>query len=82
MLVKVWLHYFIGDTEGNNKWLGQYPRNKEGVQRPYRDCTCSFDKLELSNPHCQYIELEDIREGRTSKWHWATIYASCINCVW
>ncbi len=27
----VWNHYFIGDTEGNNKWLGQYPGNKEGV---------------------------------------------------
>jgi hypothetical protein len=21
---KVWIHYFIGDTEGNNKWLGHY----------------------------------------------------------
>ena len=25
--VMVWIHYFIGDTEGNNKWLGQYPGN-------------------------------------------------------
>ncbi len=25
--VKVWIHYFIGDTEGNNKWLSQYPGN-------------------------------------------------------
>jgi len=25
--VKVWIHYFIGDTEGNNKWLGKYPGN-------------------------------------------------------
>ena len=30
--VKVWIHYFIGDTEGNNKLLGQYPGNKEGVK--------------------------------------------------
>jgi hypothetical protein len=30
--VKVWIHYFIGDTEGNNKWLGQYLGNREGVQ--------------------------------------------------
>jgi hypothetical protein len=27
--VKVWIHYFIGDTEGNNKWFGQYPGNQE-----------------------------------------------------
>ncbi len=53
--VKVWIHHFIGDTEGNNKWLGQYPGNKVGVQRPYRHCTCSFEKLELLNPRCQYI---------------------------
>jgi hypothetical protein len=25
--VKVCIHYFIGDKEGNNKWLGQYPDN-------------------------------------------------------
>jgi hypothetical protein len=29
--VQVWIHFFIGDTEGNNKLLGQYPGNKEGV---------------------------------------------------
>ncbi len=43
--VKVWIHFFIGDTEGNNKWLGQYPGNKEGVQRPYRDCKCTWQML-------------------------------------
>jgi hypothetical protein len=26
--VKVWTHFFIGDIEGNNKWLGHYPRNR------------------------------------------------------
>jgi hypothetical protein len=30
--IKVWIHNFIGDTEDNNKWLGQYPGNREGVQ--------------------------------------------------
>jgi hypothetical protein len=29
--VKIWIHFFIGDTEGNNKWLGQYPGNCDGV---------------------------------------------------
>ncbi len=29
--VMVWIHYFIGDTEGNNKWLGQYSGNREEV---------------------------------------------------
>ena len=30
--VKVWIHFFIGDTEGNNKLVGQYPGNWEGVK--------------------------------------------------
>ncbi len=29
--VKIWIHYCIGDTEGNNKWLGQYLGNHDGV---------------------------------------------------
>ena len=61
--IKVWIHFFIGDTEGNNKWLGQYPGNREGVQQPYRDCKCSFDCLQLSNPSCSYVNLVDIRAG-------------------
>jgi hypothetical protein len=46
--VKVWIHYFIGDTEGNNKCLGQYPGNREGVRHPYCDCKCQFCKFETS----------------------------------
>ena len=43
--VKVWIHFFIGDTEGNNKWLGQYPGNREGVKRPFCDCNCTYHDL-------------------------------------
>ncbi len=43
--VIVWIHYFIGDTKGNNKWLGQYPGNRESVRRQYRDCKCQFHNL-------------------------------------
>jgi hypothetical protein len=65
--VKVWIHYFIGDTEGNNKWLGQYPGNQEGGQQPYQDCTCTFDGLKETNPTCVYITLGDVRKGRRRK---------------
>ncbi len=65
--VKVWIHYFIGDTKGNNKWLGQYPGNQEGVQQPYQDCTCTFDGLKATNPTCVYIMLRDVRKGRRRK---------------
>jgi hypothetical protein len=64
---KVWIHYFIGDTEGNNKWLGQYPGNRKGVQQPYQDCTCMFGSLKETNPTCVYITLRDVHEGRRRK---------------
>jgi hypothetical protein len=61
MPVKVWIHFFIGDTEGNNKWLGQYSGNKEGVRRPFIDCKCQFHELSNPNPICTYLTMEDIK---------------------
>jgi hypothetical protein len=58
--VKVWIHYFIGDTNGNNKWLGQYPGNREGVRHSYHDCKCQFHYLSNLNPNCIYLTMADI----------------------
>ena len=58
--VSVWIHYFIGDTEGNNTWFGQYPGNKEGVKRPYQDCKCTYHQLNNPNPNCDYITMGDV----------------------
>ena len=65
--VKVWIHFFIGDTEGNNKLLGQFPGNKEGVKRPYRDCKCTFDDLSNPNPTCTYLTMDDWRHAKRRK---------------
>ena len=65
--VKVWIHYFIGDTEGNNKWLGHYSGNKSTVQRPYRDCSCNFENMSNTNPYCQYTTIEEMRQLITLK---------------
>ena len=65
--VQVWIHYFIGDTEGHNKWLGQYPGNREGVQRPYRDCKCTYNSLSATNPACEYLTLVDNTESKKRK---------------
>jgi hypothetical protein len=65
--VKVWIHYFIGDTEGNNKWLGQFSGIREGVQQPYQDCKCTFDNSNHTNPICVYLTLEDIKETKWRK---------------
>jgi hypothetical protein len=65
--VKVWIHFFIGDTEGNNKLVGQYNGNNMGVKRPYRDCNCGYDDLSNPNPKCKYRKLDELRDARRSK---------------
>ena len=37
----VWIHFFIGDIQGNNTWLGHYNARCK-MKRPYRDCWCRF----------------------------------------
>jgi hypothetical protein len=65
--VKVWIHFFIGDTEGNNKWLGQYPGNREGVRQPYRDCKCQSHDLSNPNPNCTYLTMVNISFAKKRK---------------
>jgi hypothetical protein len=50
---------FFGDTKGNNKRLGQYHGNREGVRLPYRDCKCQFCDLSNPNPNCIYLTIDD-----------------------
>ena len=63
---RAWIHFFIGDTEGSNKWPGHY--NGSGkLKRPYRDCQCSFEKMCHINPRCRYITLDDLRRAKRQK---------------
>jgi hypothetical protein len=41
--------------------------NRDGVQRPYCDCKCSFDDLKNTNPNCVYIILDDIQQATIRK---------------
>jgi hypothetical protein len=59
--------FFIGDTEGNNKWLDQYPGNRVGARRPYHDCKCQFHDLSNLNPNCTYLTMEDINCSKKRK---------------
>jgi hypothetical protein len=62
------IHYFIRDTEGNNKLLGQYPGIREGgVSRPYHDCKCQFHDLNNPNPNCIYLTMADINLAKKRK---------------
>jgi hypothetical protein len=62
--IKVLICYLVGDIKGNNKWLGKYSGNREGVQQPYRNCKCSFEQLSNTNPTSEYIILNDIHENK------------------
>ena len=63
---KVWIHFFIGDTEGNNKWLGQYNSSNQGVMMPYRDCKCRHDDLDKTKLKCDYMSLDDISKAHSA----------------
>ncbi len=63
--IKVWIHFFTGDAEGHNKWLGHYPGNNSGIRRPYRDCQCSFADLRKTNPTCLYTTLREMEDAQT-----------------
>jgi hypothetical protein len=65
--VKVWIHNFFGDTKGNNKWLGQYPGNREGVRHPYCDCKCQFHDLSNPNLTCIYLTMDNINLAKKRK---------------
>jgi hypothetical protein len=61
--IKPFIHYFIGDTEGHNKWLGHYNSSKPGVSLPYRDCHCPFENLSHPNPSCEYTQAIEYRRA-------------------
>ena len=65
--VKGWIHYFIGDTEGFNKWLGHYPGNRKEICCPYHDCKCNFFQLSNPNPTCEYTTIGEMREATRLK---------------
>ena len=62
--IKVWIHFIIGDTEGNNKWLGHYPGNNAGTKRPYRDCQCLFRELSNVMPNCIYTTVDEMADAQ------------------
>ncbi len=65
--VKVWIHFFIGDTEGNNKWLGHYPGNRKEISQPYPDCQCNFLQLSNTNSKCVYTTLYEMHKAKRLK---------------
>ena len=63
VIVKPFIHYFIGNTEGFNKLLGHYSGSKPSVSRPYRDCHCDFNNLNSPSPMCEYTKVSEFRRA-------------------
>ncbi len=55
---KVWIHFCIGDSQGNNQLLGHY-NGSGNLNCPYQDCHCSFMDMDNPNPRCVYNTQQD-----------------------
>ena len=54
----VWIHFIIGDIEGNNKLAGAFACNTSAVQRQCRYCTCR--DLVKTNIQCEWVTVEEV----------------------
>jgi hypothetical protein len=55
---KVWIHYCVDDTQGNNQWLGHY-NGSGNLNHLYRDCKCHMLDMDKPNPNCQFTTRQD-----------------------
>jgi hypothetical protein len=62
---KVWIHFIVGDTSGNNWWLGHF-NSGSNIERPYCDCKCGMDDMGNSDPQCQYISIAKYHQHRST----------------
>lgn len=52
VLVKVWIHFIVGDIMGNNTLLGSY--NSWNAKCPYRDCSCEAEDFIKPDNVCNF----------------------------
>ena len=52
VVLKIWIHFVIGDTEGHNELCGQMGNTSA---RPVRDCTCTHEQLSKFPQKCVSI---------------------------
>ncbi len=65
VIVKPWIHFFVGDTSGNNHWLGHF-NGSGNITRPYRDCECSYEDMDNPLPSCTYIKHAQYHDQQLS----------------
>ncbi len=55
---KIWIHYCVGDSQGNNCWLGHF-NGSGNLNYPYRDCNCRMWDMDKPTKKFQYITQQD-----------------------
>ncbi len=55
---KVWIHYCVGDSQGNNCWLGHF-NGSGNLNHPYWDCNWQLWDMDKPTANCQYITGQD-----------------------
>jgi hypothetical protein len=55
---KVWIHYCVGDSQGNNCLFGHF-NGSGNLNHPYRDCNCRMWDMDKPTANCQYITQQD-----------------------
>ena len=58
VVVKVWIHFIVGDIAGNNVLLGSY--NNANANNPYRDCSCKSESFLDPNMVCTFRTKQEI----------------------
>ncbi len=66
VIVKPWIHFFVGDTSGNNRWLGHFD-GSGNITHPYRDCECTFVDMDNPHPSCTYIKCAQYHDHKLSR---------------
>ena len=56
-----WIHFIIGDTEGNNKLCAAYTSNNGTTARPNRMCKCDR-YLYFEPPECKFVEISEFTD--------------------
>jgi hypothetical protein len=51
---KIWIHYCVGDSQGNNHWLGHFNGNGN-LNHPYQDYNCQIWDMDKPKSNCQYV---------------------------
>ncbi len=55
---KVWIHYCVGNSQGNNRWLGHF-NGSGNLNHPHQYGNCQMWDMDKPTLICQYITRQE-----------------------